>query len=150
MPIRTSQIKKLREETQAPVMEVKKALEEAGGDVKEAKKILVKKALSRAEKKKERGAGDGMIFSYVHAGGKVGVLLELRCETDFVARTEVFQDLGRELSLQIASMDPQDVKELLKQDYIRDPSKKVADLVGEAAGSVGENIKIERLIRYAI
>lgn len=155
--ITTNQIKKLREETQAPVMEVKRALEEAGGDEAAAKKILSEKAIVRAEKKKEQEAGEGMVFSYVHlpagrqgAGGKVGVLLDLRCETDFVAATEVFQNLGKELTLQIASMDPKDVEELLEQEYIRDPLKKIADLVGEAAGTVGENIKIERFTRYAI
>ncbi|GMR18998.1 MAG: hypothetical protein BMS9Abin34_122 [Patescibacteria group bacterium] len=148
--VAADQIKKLREETQAPVMEIKKALEEAGGDEGAVRKILKEKALVRAEKKKGRAAAEGAVFSYVHSGCKVGVLLDLRCETDFVARTEVFQKLGRELSLQIASMDPQSVEELLEQDYIRNPGKKIADLVGEAAGTVGENIKIERFARYAI
>lgn len=148
--ITTEDIKKLRDETQAPVMEVKRALEETGGNEEAAKKILSEKALARAEKKKERTAGDGMIFSYVHAGGKVGVLLDLRCETDFVARTDTFQKLGKELCLQVASMDPENVEILLAQEYIRDPEKKVGDLVGEAAGTVGENIRLERFIRYEI
>lgn len=148
--ITTEEIKKLREETQAPVMEVKRALEETGGDEEAAKKILAKSAVVRAEKKKEREAGDGMVFSYVHAGGKVGVLLDLRCETDFVAKTEVFQNLGKELCLQVASMDPENVKTLLGQEYVRDSQKKVSDLVGEAAGTVGENIRVERFTRYAI
>lgn len=150
MPITTDQIKKLRNETQAPVMEVKRALEEAGGNEAAAKKILLEKALVRAEEKKEREVGDGMVFSYVHSGGKVGVLLELRCETDFVARTAVFQNLGKELTLQIASMDPASVPELLEQEYIREPEKKVADLVGAASGTLGENVRVERFIRYGI
>lgn len=148
--ISIEQVKKLRKETQAPVMEVRRALEEVGGDEEAAKKIIREKVLVRAEKGKEREAGDGTIFSYMHADGKVGVLLDLRSETDFVARTKDFQKLGKELTLQITSMDPKDVKELLNQDYIRDPSKKVSDLVGEVAGIVGENVKIERFVRYAI
>jgi elongation factor Ts len=176
--IATDQIKKLREETQAPVMEVKRALEESGGDVAIAKGILNKRALVRAEKKKERQAGEGRIFSYIHnvdggpsgshthrvgesaterergqhmhTGGKVGVLLELRCETDFVAKNDLFQNLGKELAMQVASMDPKDVALLLQQDYIRDPSKKVADLVGEVSGTVGEKLEIGRFIRYEI
>ncbi|OGC54199.1 hypothetical protein A2797_00220 [candidate division WWE3 bacterium RIFCSPHIGHO2_01_FULL_48_15] len=148
--ITTEQVKKLRDKTQAPVMEVKRALEETKGNEEEAKKILTEKALARAEKKKERTAGDGMIFSYVHSGGKVGVLLDLRCETDFVARTEVFQNLGKELCLQIASMDPQSTENLLEQEYVRDPEKKVSDLIGEAAGTLGENVRIEGFTRYEI
>lgn len=150
MAITTEDIKKLREETNAPVMEVKHALEEAGGNEAKAKKILLEKALVRAEEKKEREAGDGMIFSYIHSGGKVGVLLDLRCETDFVARTEVFQNLGKELTLQVASMNPTSVEELLEQEYIREPEKKIADLVGTASGTLGEHVKIERFIRYDI
>lgn len=150
MTITTDQIKKLRNETQAPVMEVKNALEEAGGDEEAAKKILLEKALVRAEEKKGREAGDGMVFSYVHQGGKVGVLLEMRCETDFVARTEVFQNLGKELCLQIASMNPSSTEELLEQEYIREPEKKISDLVGETSGTVGEHIRVERFVRYEI
>lgn len=150
MTVNVDQIKKIRRETQAPVMEIKRALEEAGGDGATAKKILTKKALVRAEKKKERKAGDGHVFSYIHPGGKVGVLLELRSETDFVAKNKLFQNLGKELMLQIASMDPGDVKELLGQEYIRDQTKKVGDLVDEAVGTVGEKIEIARFARYEI
>jgi len=150
MAVSTEQIKKLRKETSAPVMEVKRALEETGGDAEKAKSILKKKAVDRAEKKKGREAGDGTVFTYTHQGGKVGVILELRCETDFVARTDVFQNLGKELSLQIASMDPEGVEELLEQDYIREPDKKIADLVAEASGTLGEHVRVERFTRYAI
>jgi len=144
------QIKKLRKETQAPVMEVKRALEEAGGDEAAAKKILAEKALVRAEKKKGREAGNGYLFSYIHSNGKIGVLLELRCETDFVAKNELFQKLGKELTMQIASMNPKDVAELLEKEYIRDQTKTVADLVNEAVGTVGEKIEVARVIRYDI
>jgi len=148
--ISIDQIKKLRAETQAPVMEVKRALEEAGGDAVKAKEILVRLGQVRAKKKQTRRAGDGYIFSYIHTGGKVGVLLELRSETDFVARNELFQNLGKELAMQIASMNPKDVAILLQQDYIRDPSKKIADFIGEVSGTVGEKIEITRFVRYEI
>lgn len=150
MSITIDRIKKLRGRTQAPVMEVKRALEEAQGDEAAAKKILRERALLRAEKKRGRKAGDGHLFSYIHSGGKIGVLLGLRCETDFVARNELFQNLGKELTLQIASMNPKDVEELLKQEYIRDVSKTVADLVSEVAGTVGEKIEVGRFVRYEI
>jgi len=144
------QIKKLRKETQAPVMEVRRALEEAGGDETKAKKILTKRALFFAAKKKDRQAGEGYLFAYIHSGGKVGVLLELHCETDFVAKNELFQKLGKELAMQITSMNPKDVAELLEQEYIRDQTKTAADLVNEAAGTVGEKIEVARFIRYDI
>uniref|UniRef100_A0A831Z090 Elongation factor Ts n=1 Tax=candidate division WWE3 bacterium TaxID=2053526 RepID=A0A831Z090_UNCKA len=150
MSVTTEEIKKLREETNAPVMEVKRALEEAGGDEAEAKRLLAEKVLVRAESKKGREAGDGMVFTYVHRGGKVGVMVDLRCETDFVARTGVFQNLGKELCLQIASMNPQSTEELLEQEYIRDPEKKISNLVGEASGTLGEHVKVEKFVRYVI
>jgi len=150
MAVSTAAIKKLREETEAPVMEVKHALEEAKGDAAKAKDILREKAVMRAEKKKERDAGAGMIFSYIHQGGAVGVLLDLHCETDFVARTDNFQNLGKELMLQVASMDPKDVEELLDQDYIRDSGRKVKDYVAEVSGTLGEHVKVERFMRYEI
>jgi elongation factor Ts len=150
MAIGVDEIKKLREETQAPVMEIKKALEETGGDGKKARDILRKKALVRAGEKKGREAGTGAVFSYIHGGGKVGVLLELKCETDFVARNDLFQKLGKELVMQVAAMDPKDIKELLGQDYVRDPSKKVSALVDETSGTLGEKIEVGKFTRYAL
>lgn len=144
------QIKKLREETKAPVMEVKRALDEAGGEEAKAKKILAKKALVRAEQKKEREAGDGHLFAYIHPGGKVGVLLELRSETDFAAKSEPFQTLGKELTLQIASMNPGSLDKLLKQEYIRDTGRTVGEFVKEVAGTVGENVAVGQFVRYKI
>lgn len=150
MPITIDQIKKIREETQLPLSDIRAALEETEGNEAAAKKILLEKSRDRAEKKKSREAGDGMVFTYVHQGGKVGVMLDLRCETDFVARTEVFQNLGKELCLQIASMDPQSTEELLEQEYVREPEKKVSDMVGEASGTLGEHVKVEKFVRYSI
>ncbi|MEX0887996.1 MAG: elongation factor Ts [Patescibacteria group bacterium] len=144
------QIKKLRDETQLPLSDIRTALEETDGNETAAKKILLEKSRERAEEKKSREAGDGVVFTYVHQGGKTGVMLDLRCETDFVARTEVFQNLGKELCLQIASMGPEKTEELLEQDYIREPGKKIADLIGEASGTLGEHVKIEKFVRYSI
>ena len=150
MAVTTDEIKKLREETEAPVMEVKRALEESKGDMEKAKALLREKAVMRAEKKKTREAGSGMIFSYIHQSGSVGVLLDLHCETDFVARTNNFQNLGKELMLQIAAMDPEGVEELMDQEYIRDPKRKVKDYVAEVSGTLGEHVAIERFMRYEI
>lgn len=145
-----NQIKKLREETGAGVMEVKAALEEAGGDEKKAKEILRKKGLVKAKKKAGRQTAEGRIYSYVHTGGRVGVLVEVRCETDFVARNEEFEKLCKELALQIASMAPKDVDELIAQDYIRDPKIKVGDLIAETIAKTGENIVVKRFVRFEL
>ncbi len=104
--IKTEDIKKLREETQAPVMECKKALEEAKGDFEKAKKILEKAGKARAEKKEQNVTKTGIIEAYVHSNKKVGVLLELRCETDFVAKNQEFQNLAHDLCMHIAAMNP--------------------------------------------
>lgn len=143
-------LKKLREETGAGVMAVKKALEEAGGDLAQAREILKEAGVAKAEKKSARQAADGRVFSYVHATGKIGSLVELFCETDFVARTPDFQNLGKELTLQVAATAPQNPDDLLSQEYIRDSSKKVSDLLTETVAKVGENIKLGRLARFQI
>lgn len=143
-------VKKLRSETGAPVMQAKKALEEAGGNFSKAKKILKKKGIEAAKKKSERSVCNGLIYSYIHPGSRVGVLLEINCETDFVAITDDFIKLTKEVALQVAGMDPKSVEELLKQEYIRDPGRKVSDLVNEVIAKTGENIKIRRFIRYEL
>ncbi len=148
--ITTEQIKKLREATGGGVMECKKALEEAGGDMKKAAELLKKWGIEKSEKKIGRETKAGIIDSYIHAGGKVGVLLELTCETDFVARTDEFKNLAHELCLQVASMNPKDVKALFKQEYIRDPSLTVEQLVKQTIGKLGENIKVNRFVRYTL
>lgn len=141
------EIKKLREETGAGVMDAKRALEEANGDVKKAKAWIQVKGLERAEKKAERETVAGQVFSYVHHTGKVGALLHLKCETDFVARTEDFQHLGKELVMQVASMSPETTEEFLAQDYLRDPGKTIADLIKGVSGKVGENIQVDKFYR---
>lgn len=148
--ITTEDIKKLRERTGAGVMDVKKALEESGGDSEKAVKLIHKRGLAKAQKRADRAAPDGMIASYIHHGGKVASLVELACETDFVARTQEFQTLATEIAMQVASMEPKDVEDLLKQEYIRDPSKTIEQLIGEAVGKTGEKIVVNRFIRYQL
>jgi len=142
-------IKKLRELTGAGVMDCKKALEDANGDFDEAIKLIHERGLIKAEKKSDRKTGAGLIKSYIH-NERVGVLLELRCETDFVARSEVFKKLAHELAMQIAAMDPENIDSLLSQPYIKDASITVEELIKKEVASVGENIRIERFCRYEI
>lgn len=149
MKITKQDIIKLREETGAGVMEAKNALEETG-DFDKAKVILKKKGLEKAAEKSERTAKQGLIFSYIHGDGKIGVLLELNCETDFVSRGQEFQVLAKEIAMQIAAMDPKDVSTLLKQPYIRDDENTISDLVSGLISKVGENIVIKRFIRYQL
>jgi len=149
MQIPTDLIKKLREETNAPVMECKLALQESDGDLEKAKEILKKKGIERAEKKASRETKNGLIESYTHLG-KVGILVEVFCETDFVARNEEFTKLCHELTLQIASMNPESVEKLLEQPWIRDESVTIEQLVKQTIGKLGENIKVNRFIRYEL
>lgn len=144
------QIKKLRAETSASVSDIKFALEDSGGDEKKAREILRKKGLGRATRKAARPTGEGLLFTYLHHSGKVASIVELLCETDFVAKTQDFQNLGKELVLQVASMDPKSLGELGTQEYIRDSSKTVAGLVKETIGKLGENIKIGRIYRMKL
>lgn len=143
-------LKKLRAETSASVSDCRRALEESNGDYKKALEWLRKRSAAIAEKKAERATGEGLVEAYIHAGGKVGVLVELLCETDFVARTDEFKHLAKELGMQIAAMNPENVDALLKQEYIRDSSQKIEDLVKNAIGKIGENITIKRFQRFAI
>jgi elongation factor Ts len=140
--ITVAQIKALREETGAGIMDVRKALTESKGDVAKARAWIAKKGLARAEEKAERETEAGYVFSYVHFNGKVGSIIKMACETDFVAKTEDFQSLGREIAMQVASMRPETVEELLKQDYLRDTSKTIEAMIKSVSGKTGENIKI--------
>ena len=195
MSIDAKVVKALRERTGAGMMDCKKALLETDGDLEKAVDHLRKTGIAKAEKKGQRTTNEGLIFSYIHHGGKLGVLLEINCETDFVAKTEGFNELAQNLSMQIAAtnpastsrddMDPavlerektiftDQAKEsgkpdnivekmvegriekffaescLLEQQYIKDSERKVSDLLTEAVSTLGENIVINRFIRYAI
>jgi elongation factor Ts len=125
-------------------------LEEAKGDYGKAIQILKKRGIERAEKKADRTTGQGIIEAYIHQDGKVGVLLELLCETDFVARTEDFKRLAHEVAMQIAAMNPKNVGVLLKQEYIRDGSVTIENLIKQTIGKLGENIVIKQFSRFKI
>lgn len=195
MSVDMEAVKDLRARTGAGVLDCKKALAECGGDIEKAVDYLREKGLAKAAKKVGRTAAEGLVFSYIHTNGKIGVLLEINCETDFVARTDEFKKLGHEIAMHIAAANPQYIspedvpsedlereKEiyrkqaleegkpahivdkiaegrvnkfyeetcLLEQPYIRDPDKKIKDLVMENIAKIGENIVVRRFVRYAI
>ena len=195
MSIDAKHVKILREKTGAGMMDCKRALEETKGDLEKAVDHLRKTGIAKAEKKGTRETKEGLVYSYIHAGGRLGVLVEVNCETDFVAKTDGFQELVHNLSMQIAATNPQaldresltedvvarekniyteqaqssgkpaDIIEkmvegrinkfyqevcLMEQTYIKNPDKKVKDLITESIASLGENISINRYIRFAI
>lgn len=136
MKINLNDIKKLRDQTSAGVADCRSALEEAKGDMKKATEILKKKGIEKAAKKSDREVKAGTIFTYVHHTGRVGAIVGLACETDFVAKTEDFQKLGREIAMHVAATGSLDVP------YIRDASKTIEDLIKETIGKLGENIQV--------
>ena len=141
-------LKKLRQETGVSIADCRKALEEADNNYDKAKENLRKSGLEKAAKKSERATSQGVIDAYIHAGGRVGSLIEVSCETDFVARTNEFKELTHEIAMQVAAMNPASVEELLQQDYIRDASKTIGDMVKETIAKIGENIVIKRITRF--
>lgn len=191
--VKTEDIVKLRERTGAGIMDCKKALMESDNDLDKACDLLRELGVAKAAKKANRIAAEGVVHSYIHMGGKIGVLVEVNCETDFVARSDAFMDLVKDLGLQIAASAPryvsredvpaQEVEKerevlkatalnegkpekiidrivdgginklygdicLLEQAYIKDPSKKVLDIVNEAVAKIGEKINVRRFVRY--
>ena len=195
MSIDAKTVKTLRERTGAGMMDCKKALVETDGDLEKAVDHLRKTGVAKAEKKGQRSTKEGLVFSYIHHGGKLGVLLEINCETDFVAKTEGFNNLAHNLAMQIAATSPTSISRddmdssllkrekdifidqakesgkpdniikkmvegriekfyaescLIEQQYIKDSERKVSDLLTEAVSTLGENIVINRFVRYAI
>ena len=142
-------VEKLRELTGAGVVDCKKALDEADGDLDKAVKVIHEKGLVKAQKKGSRSTGAGLLESYLH-NERVGVLLELRCETDFVVRSEIFRDLAHNIIMQIAAMNPSDVESLLSQPYVKDDSTSVENVIKTVIAKTGENIKVERFCRYEV
>lgn len=142
MKVNIEDIKKLREMTSAGVSDCREALEETNGDMKAAAEILRKKGIQKAGKKADREVKAGMIFSYVHHTGRLGAMVALACETDFVAKTDDFQKLGKELAMQVAATKPESVAALLDSEYMRDASKKIEELIKETIGKLGENIQV--------
>jgi len=147
--ITIDKIKQLREETGLSIGECQNALKEANGDLAMAKEILRKRGQDFAKKRIEKETGQGIIESYIHPGKKIGTMLELRCESDFVAKSEDLQKLAHELCLQIAAISPEEI-ELLGQPWIKDESKNIKELIEEHIAKFGENIILKRFIRYEL
>jgi len=140
-------IKKLREETGVAIIRIREVLEEVGGNEKKALEVLKKEGMEKASKREGRNTSEGKVFVYAHHTGKVVGLIELLCETDFVAKTELFEALGKDLAMQVASMGDKDLE---KQDFVKEPSKKVSDLVKELIAKTGENVRIGRVFRVEL
>ena len=154
-------VKELRQKTGAGVMAVKKALDESNGDIGKAEEILKEQGLANALKKSGRETSQGAVQSYIHAGNKIGAMVELKCETDFVARTDDIVSLARELAMQVAAMTPSyisrndegasessDDEILLSQSFIKDSTVSIEEKVKEMIAKVGENVKISRIIKF--
>ena len=169
MPVTADAVRTLRQITGAGFIECKVALEDTKGDIDAAAQELRKKGIAKgkalSDKRGTAGLSQGLVEVYSHPGGRVGVMVEINCATDFVARTPDFKELARNIAMQIAAMDPEfvghdDVPEgfagnlkeaaLLEQSYIRDQSKVVKDVIAEAIGKLGENIRVRRFIRYVL
>ena len=165
MQITAELVKKLRDETGAGVMDSKRALQETDGDFARARDILHKQGLDRAEKRTSRVAAQGVIEAYIHGGGRVATLVELNCETDFVARTPEFRALAHDLAMQVAAMNPKCVREsewtegsetpkseavLLCQPFIKDPGTTIETLVKTYMSKTGENIVVRRFVRFEL
>lgn len=142
-------VQKLREATSAGVMDCRKALIEANGDFDKAAEIIREKGFSKVEKRAGRETGAGLVHSYVH-NDRIGVLVHLSAETDFVVRSEPFQKLAHDLALQISAAAPKDTEELLAQPYIRDESRTVNDLLTEVIAKVGENVTVNQFYRIEV
>jgi len=174
--ISATQVKELREKTGAGIMDCKRALEDAGGDINQAITVLKQQGLAKAEKKSGRTASDGLIEPYIHAGGRIGALVEVNCETDFVGRTTEFRTLAHDIAMQITAASPkfvseQDVPEdawdglvqehgdrakaiqavcLMDQVFIKDGRRTIRDLVNDSIAKVGENIVVRRFARFEL
>lgn len=143
-------VKKIREATNLSIKEISSALAESGGNEEKALTILKSRGAQIADKKSSREIKEGIVEAYIHINKKVGAMLELGSETDFVARNDEFKKLAHEIAMQIASMNPKDVDELLSQPFIKDPSMTIADLLNQYISKLGENIKIRKFIRLEI
>ena len=161
----TELIKELRGRTSAGVMDCKRALDESNGNVDEAEELLKEQGIASAAKKAGRDTDQGLIETYIHSGGRIGAMVEVNCETDFVARTQEFSDLAHDIAMQVAAMNPLTVEEkksdtanneevenasLLQQPFIKDPSKNIQELINETVGKLGENIRVRRFQRFSL
>ena len=143
-------VQRLRSESGAGVMDCKRALEDAGGNYDKALALLKERGLESVAKKSGREAKEGLVASYIHGNGRIGALVELASETDFVSRGDDFRQLAQEIAMQVAAMNPATVGELLEQPYIRDGSKTIKDLVTAVAATTKENVHVRRIQRFAL
>ena len=165
MKIPTTSVKELRDQSGAGIMDCRNALLEAEGDIEKALEILKQKGCLQAQKKAERAATQGVIEAYIHIGGRIGAMVEVNCETDFVTRTDEFKELARQLAMQVTAMSPQFISReevpeeadiepqsacLLLQPYIKNPDKTIQDIINETIAKTGENIKISRFARFEV
>ena len=163
--VSVEEVKRLRAETGAGVMDAKRALDEASGDFDQARVLLRERGMAVAAKRSDRSTGQGLVEAYVHGGGRIGALVELNCETDFVARTDEFRTLARDIAMQVAAMNPQALspeefpddgegdpneQSLLTQSYIREPGRSIGDLIQEVIAKTGENIRVSRFERFEL
>ncbi len=159
--VTTDLVKKLRDLTGISVMQCRRALEEAGGDIEKAKKILASKSADIASKKGDRALGAGVVSSYIHGTGNVGSMVELLCETDFVAKNEEFVKLARDIAMHVTATDPKYLKAedapegekesaLLVQPFIKNPEATITNLIEGAVQKFGEKIELARFVRFAI
>ena len=146
----TDKIKSIRESTGLSLGQIKKALEEAGGDETKAREILKAQGVAVAAKKSSREVKEGVIDSYIHANKKLGVMMEVLCETDFVARNSEFQRLAHDLAMHVAAVKPETVEDLLGQQFIKDPGVTVKDLIEQHIAKLGENIQVGRFEIFEI
>ncbi|GIK83506.1 MAG: elongation factor Ts [Patescibacteria group bacterium] len=143
-------VKRLREETGAGMLDCKKALDEANGNFEEAKEVVRQRGLALAEKKSDRETNEGYIACYVHATNKVAAMVEILCETDFVARNDEFQAMARDVALHVVAMNSETVEALLAEPFVKDPSKTVEELVKGVSGKIGEKFVVNRFVRYEV
>ena len=165
MDVSVEAIKELRERTSAGIMDCKRALQESNGDLARAEEILREQGIASAAKKASRATNQGVVESYIHSGGRIGAIVEVNCETDFVARTPDFKELAHDLAMQVAAMSPLYVDDseipdgdevdpqqacIMQQPFIKDPSQTVQDLVNEAISKLGENVRVRRFTRFSL
>ncbi len=150
MEISSLDVKKLRELTGTSVMECKKALEQANGDVTKALEFLKEQGVKTAEKKAARATKAGLVEPYIHSDGKVGALVEVLCETDFVARNPIFKELAHDIAMQVVVINPQTSEELLASTFIKNESQTISDLITSKVAVIGENIKLGQFVRFQI
>ncbi len=148
--ISSLEVKKLRDLTGASMMECKKALEKAGGDFEKAQGFLKEQGSAKAERKSERTTTAGLVEPYIHSNGKSGALVEVFCETDFVARNPMFKELAHDLAMQVVAMDPKDESELLASPFIKNPEETIQAYIHSKVALLGENIKIGRFARFQV